>query len=35
MIKENQTERKYHLSGSLVTYQCGEAIGEMPIEISV
>ena len=25
-IKGNQAERNYHLSGSLVTYQCGEAV---------
>ena len=33
-IKGNQAERNYCLSGSLVTYQCGEAVvsgkGEMP-----
>ncbi len=29
MIKGNQAERNYCLFGSLVTYQCGEAVGEM------
>ncbi len=34
-IKGKQAGCNYNLSGSLVTYQCGEAVGEMPMEISV